>query len=260
MSRAGAASDPPALPPPFRLVAHDRIDSTNAALRRMAEAGAAHGTVVRAREQTGGRGRRGRAWASPRGNLYASVLLRPDAALRTAGQLGFAAALALAEAVAAGMPGDAAVALKWPNDILVRHRKVAGILLESVPDGAGGPPAVILGMGLNVAVAPTDAAYPATSLHAEGAPTRVTADAVLAETMPRLGAYLDAWQRDGFAPVRAAWLRRALGVGGPVTVRLPDRTLHGTFQDLDPDGALILRQSSGMEQRIHVGDVFFGPG
>lgn len=254
----GAGASLPALPPPFRLVAEDRIDSTNAAARRMAEAGAAHGTVVWAQEQTGGRGRRGRAWASPRGNLYASVLLRPDADLHTAGQLGFAAGLALAEALDAVMPAGAAVALKWPNDVLVHERKVAGILLESVVDGQGRPAGVILGMGLNIAVAPEDTAFPATSLHAEGAPRDLGPGEVLAETMPRLGAYLETWTRAGFTPLREAWLRRATGVGERVTVRLPDRSLAGTFLDLDPDGALILRRDSGMEQRIHVGDVFFG--
>ncbi len=257
---AGADETVPALPPPFRLVAEDRIDSTNAAARRMAEGGAPHGTVVWAKEQTGGRGRRGRAWSSPRGNLYASVLLRPATDLHTAGQLGFAAALALAEAVETVLPAGVAVALKWPNDVLVGDGKVAGVLLESVPDAAGRPTGIVLGMGLNIAAAPADTAFPATSLVAEGAPAALAPGDVLAEVVPRLGAYFDAWEREGFAPLREAWLRRARGVGAPVTVRLPDRTLAGTFHHLDPDGALVLRRDSGMEQRIHVGDVFFGRG
>ena len=255
---AGSGPPAPALPPPFRLVAEDRIDSTNAAARRMAGADAPHGTVVWALEQTGGRGRRGRGWRSPRGNLYASVLLRPRTDLRAAGQLGFAAALGLAEVVAGVLPAGRAVALKWPNDVLIGERKVAGILLESVADAAGRPAGVVLGMGLNIAEAPGETAFPATSLVAEGAPAALAPGDVLAEVVPRLGAYFDAWEREGFAPLREAWLRRARGVGAPVTVRLPDRTLAGTFLDLDPDGALVLRRDSGMEQRIHVGDVFFG--
>lgn len=247
----------PELPDAIHLIAEDRIDSTNAAARRLAGEGAPDGTLVWAREQTGGRGRRGRAWASPRGNLYASFLLRPGTDATTAGQLGFAAALALAEAVETALPPGPCTALKWPNDLLVEDRKAAGILLESVTDAAGHLDAVILGIGLNIAHAPDDTAYPAATLVDAGARADIDAADVLAALAPRMLAWRGTWRARGFAPVRAAWLRRAKGMGEPITVRLPQATLHGTFHDLDPDGALILRQATGVEQRIHVGDVFF---
>jgi len=256
----GASAEPfRDLPDNVRLVAEDRVDSTNAVARRMARAGAPDPTVVWAREQTGGRGRRGRAWASPRGNLYASVLCRPGSDFTTAGQLGFVAALALVEAVEPDLPAGARTALKWPNDLLVDERKVAGILLESVTDGAGDLDAVIPGIGLNIARAPDDAAYPAGTLIDAGARADLDPADCLAALVPRLLAWRETWRADGFAPLRDAWLRRAKGMGEPITVRLPQATLHGTFHDLDPDGALILRQRTGVEQRIHVGDVFFGP-
>ena len=246
------------LPDAFRLIAVDRVDSTNAAARRLAGEGAPDNTVVWAREQTGGRGRRGRAWASPRGNLYASFLIRTGTDFTTAGQLGFAAALALDDAVQRELPAGVRTALKWPNDLLVDGRKVAGILLESVTDAAANLDAVILGVGLNIARAPTDASYPTGTLIGAGARADLDPGEVLAALASHFQARCDVWRARGFLPLRDAWLRRAKGMGEPITVRLPQDTLHGTFHDLDSDGALILRQSTGLEQRIHVGDVFFG--
>jgi BirA family biotin operon repressor/biotin-[acetyl-CoA-carboxylase] ligase len=250
----------PRLPPAFRLVAQETVDSTNAAARRLAEAGAEDGTVVWARAQTQGRGRRGRDWISPAGNLYASLVLRPETGLQTASQLGFAAALALLEALGRLMPPLAEVTLKWPNDVLLNERKVAGVLLESVVDAGGCMEALILGVGLNVVSAPTHVSYPVTCLSDEGAGAEVTPEALLEAFAPHFQAWVNRWLDEGFGPLRQAWLARARGLGEPVTVRLPRETLCGTFQDLDAEGALVLRRESGAVQRIHVGDVFFGRG
>ena len=135
------------LPPPFSLVAVDRIDSTNDEARRLVAQGAGHGTVIWAKEQTAGRGRRGRAWVSPPVNIHCSIVLHPGPSLAHAPQLTFVAAVALRDALAEFLP-SAPFQCKWPNDLLVAGRKVAGMLLEV----AG--PWIILGVGVNVAHTP----------------------------------------------------------------------------------------------------------
>ncbi len=128
---------PPKLPPAYQLVALERVASTNDEALRLAAEGAEDGTLVWAREQTGGRGRQGRVWSSPPGNLYFSLVLRPDCAPAEAAQLGFVAGVALGEAIGSVAPPLIDVNYKWPNDLLLNGRKAAGILLVllSAPDG-----------------------------------------------------------------------------------------------------------------------------
>src|SRR5581483_7787209 len=139
--------------------------------------------------------------------LYASLLLRPDCPVAAAAQLGFVAAVATAEAL--DRLAGVAVQCKWPNDLVLYGRKLAGILLESETGGGDRPDFVVVGIGVNLASAP------------QGTET------------PALAPWLDRWAGDGFLPVRAAWLARACGLGGPVRVRLEQATLHGRFADLD---------------------------
>jgi BirA family biotin operon repressor/biotin-[acetyl-CoA-carboxylase] ligase len=252
MSEAPTA---PRLPPAYRLHAHDSLPSTNDEARRLAVAGADEGTLVWALEQSGGRGRRGRSWASPRGNLYLSVVLRPEGPLSEAAQLGFVAALAVVDALGSVMPPMTEVRLKWPNDVLVGGRKVAGLLLESVTDQDGGLDALILGVGVNLDSAPEGTAYPATCLAAEGGRDVGVADLLQAWARHFL-TRVNRWTDEGFAPIRTAWLNRAKGQGEPIEVRLPERTVTGTFRDLDDSGALLLDTPAGAE-RITAGDVFF---
>jgi BirA family biotin operon repressor/biotin-[acetyl-CoA-carboxylase] ligase len=252
MSEAPTA---PKLPPAYRLHAYDSLPSTNDEARRLAAAGADEGTLVWALEQTSGRGRRGRGWASPRGNLYLSLVLRPDGPLSEAAQLGFVAALAVVDALGSTMPPLTEVRLKWPNDVLVADRKVAGLLLESVADADGGLDALILGVGINVDSAPDDTAYPATCLAREGG-REVTVESLLQAWARHFLTRVNRWTDEGFAPIRSAWLNRAKGQGEPVEVRLPERTLTGTFRDLDETGALLLDTAAGPE-RVTAGDVFF---
>ncbi|WP_404378905.1 biotin--[acetyl-CoA-carboxylase] ligase [Caenispirillum salinarum] len=257
------------LPPGWRLVALDAIDSTNAELRRLSEAGGGgspsgaglEGLTVTAATQTAGRGRRGRVWASPRGNMSASILVEVGGARGNAGELSFVAGVALHEALAALAPGYD-FRLKWPNDLLLGGRKLAGMLLETVfPTGApAGQGAVIVGTGANLAAVPDlEPLYPVTALAAHGA--TVTPEALLTVYAEALAAWLSRWRSEGFAPVRAAWLRAAHGVGGPVTARLADgNEVSGIFEALDEAGALILRTPDGKTCRVLAGDVFFGPG
>jgi len=233
------------LPAGITLVALDAVDGTNAAARRRAEAGAPDRPLVWAREQLAGRGRRGRRWASPPGNLYCTLLLRPRRPVRRWGQLCFVAAVALRQAIAAFAPA-LILQLKWPNDLLLGGRKLSGTLLE-----ASGSDWVLIGTGVNLASHPDGLG--ATSLAAHG--VELGPEALLEAYMAALLPWIDRWQQDGFAPVRQAWLRHAIGLGQPVTVRLADRELDGRFAALDPAGALILERPQGT-CRIEAGEVF----
>ncbi len=234
----GAGRPTVAVPDGFTLVALDEVGSTNEEALKLATAGAATGTVVWAERQSKGRGRRGRAWDSPAGNLYCSIVLRPQRA--PPAQVSFAAAVALAEAVESqGRP----VQLKWPNDVLIAGAKVAGILLE------GTSSALVLGTGVNIESAPPVG----TSLRAHNIGASVAT--MLQSYLKALKSWLARWERDGFAPVRDAWLQRAIGVGQSIEVRLPAETLPGTFDGLDADGVLLLGTPGGV-RRIAAGDVF----
>jgi BirA family biotin operon repressor/biotin-[acetyl-CoA-carboxylase] ligase len=248
------------LPAFYRPIVRGTVGSTNEDLKRYARAGAEEGTLVVAERQTAGRGRRGRDWISPAGNLYASLLLRPGHPAGEALQVSFVAAVALAEAIAACLPPTADVRCKWPNDVLVDDRKVAGLLLESEADDQGGLAWLIVGAGVNIVSFPPldDAAYPATSLHAAGA-TGIDAAAVLSAFGEAFLAWHQRWQEEGFSRVRAAWRQRAAGLGETITVRLESETVSGAFLDLDADGALLLGQATQGVRRITAGDVFLTP-
>ena len=245
----------PALAPDFyRLIRHDRIGSTNDEAKTLARAGAPEGTVVWAGEQTAGRGRRGRAWLSPPGNLYVSLVLRPGGTAAGAAQLGFVAALGLGDAVAALTGPALQLNYKWPNDLLANNRKVAGILLESETGGSDSVDFVVIGIGVNLAVKPTNVEYPATSLAEEGFP-EPTPPVLLKAFVRHFDPWARRWRAEGFAPVRAAWLARGIGVGEAIRVRLERSTLLGRFLDLDEDGALVLEAADG-RRRIAAGEVF----
>jgi len=150
------------LPPGFVLHTFDTVGSTNDEARRLAEAEACEGQVVFAKQQTRGRGRYGRRWQSPPGNLYASVLLRPVCPPGEAARLSLLAGLALAEAIERFAPHGMDLALKWPNDVILRGAKTAGVLLESATGADGNSTWVIVGTGVNIVHHPQDVPYPAT--------------------------------------------------------------------------------------------------
>ena len=246
------------LDPFYRLAVLDEIDSTNAEAQRRAAANAPAGTLIFALRQTAGRGRRGRAWQSPPGNLAFSLLLRPAMNAATAATLGFVAGLALAEAIDRLLPAGRSSRLKWPNDLLVDGRKLAGILLEAAAGGSGAVDHLVIGVGVNILAHPDDLPYPATDLLACGG----TADAatVLAGFARHFLPLYRRWEGEGFAAIRAAWLDRAEGYGGPVTVRLDRATLEGRFAALDGQGALLLETADGRRRSITAGDLFFAAG
>jgi BirA family biotin operon repressor/biotin-[acetyl-CoA-carboxylase] ligase len=238
--------------PPWRLEIHDELPSTSTLVRDRAEAGEPAGLAVLARRQSQGRGSRGRDWSTPEGNLAISMLLRPDLPMREAGGMSLLSGLALAEAIAAILPPGPRLLLKWPNDLLLEGRKLAGILLESHADGQGRVGWIIPGIGVNLA-------------HAPILPDRIAA--CLADHMPppapetvarllldRLGHWSDVLARDGFAPIRAAWLARAQPIGSPMSLKLGADVLSGTFAGLDADGSLLMAHD-GTVRRFTTGEV-----
>ncbi|MEO5493475.1 MAG: biotin--[acetyl-CoA-carboxylase] ligase [Sphingomonas sp.] len=221
--------------------------STNADMIALAASGLEEGVWLRADRQTSGRGRQGRAWVSPTGNLYVSTLVRIRPSDPPAATLALVAAVAIEEAVGAYLPGAARI--KWPNDLLIDGAKWSGILLERA--GA----AVVIGFGANMAHHPTDTDRVATSLAAHGIAVD-PADFIetLAEAFAR---WVERWRGEGIDVVRRRWVERAHPAGTPLTARLPDRsTIDGLFDGLDAEGALILRLADGTRRVIHAGDVF----
>jgi BirA family biotin operon repressor/biotin-[acetyl-CoA-carboxylase] ligase len=255
----------------YRLEAFDTVGSTNAlALERAREADPGRLWLVARRQETG-RGRRGRVWATPEGNLAATLLLVPDCELRHAATLGFVAGLALADALAAAAPdvrlgigvdgGDLAAgrgrfALKWPNDVLAGGAKLSGILLESalLDDDRF---ALAVGIGVNVVAHPDDTPYPATSLAALGS----SCDAA------RLFLALsDAWVENerlwangrGLSAIRARWLEKAAGLGSEVAVRIDGEVVRGIFETIDEECRFVIRKQDGACVTVAAGDVHFG--
>lgn len=235
-------------------VAHfGSIDSTNAEARRRAEAGETGPIWLSADVQTAGRGRRGRHWESPTGNLAATLLLVTDLPPSEAAQISLVAGLAACDAAQAFAPGaDARV--KWPNDVLLDGKKVAGVLVESGRT-ADGRLWLAVGVGLNLARGPDTADRPTTRI-ADYAQAPSPAEA-LRRLSGALAARVALWRQDGFPAVSDAWSRAAFGLGGPCEARLFNETVTGVAEGLDPDGALRLRLASGEIRRISAGDVFF---
>lgn len=243
------------LPAFFHLHSIDECGSTNDLAKQMAGDGAPEGTLVWALRQTAGRGRRGRAWSSQPGNLACSLILRPGWSAGQAALTSFVAAVAVGEAVSALVPGK--ITLKWPNDVLVDGAKISGILLESEAGRDGSVDWLVLGVGINVRHFPEEALYPATSLLAAGAD--VTVEQVLTGYAGAVDAWYHRFMTQGFAPIRAAWLNAAQGLGGPVTVRLHEETFTGRLIDMDDDGVLLV-DVGGTIRRVTAGDVFFPGG
>ncbi len=236
------------LPPPFeqpwRLQSFALLASTQDLCRQLAEAGEPGHLAVLAERQSAGRGTQGRGWDSPEGNLFLSVLLRPPARAREVGRWGLLAAVALADTVAALLPDSVSLRLKWPNDLLLDGRKLAGILTESAAGLDGGLDWVVIGFGVNLATAP-DLPDRATACLAERLPPPPP-ESFATDLLARLDTWRARQDADGFAAVRAAWLRYAPEPGSPLTLRLSGQTVDGAFAGLSEDGRLLLESADGV--------------
>ena len=246
---------PYAWPRGYALKEFDVIDSTNEEARRLVAAGETGPIWIWAARQSAGRGRRGRAWESPVGNLAATLLLRPARSPAEAAQLSFVAALSASDMVQSFAPGMR-VAVKWPNDVLADGKKIAGILLESASRGGGPLDWLAVGIGVNLAYHPEGTEFPATSLADLCEAVPPARDALL-----RLASHWAKWYEDwrvqGFAPIRDAWLARAAQIGGRIRARLQNEETSGVFEGIDETGALILRETQDRTRVIAAGEVFF---
>lgn len=230
----------------WRLQVFDSLPSTSDYLLKLARADEPEGLAVLARLQTAGRGSRGRSWTAPAGNLNLSVLLRPQGDAGDAGRWALVAGLALHDALASFLADASALRLKWPNDVLLHGRKLAGILVESALDQAGRLQWLIIGLGANLAGAPDLPDRPAISLAEHG--TAPAPEAVARVLLDRLAHWRQVWSRQGFAPLRAAWLDRAHPAGTPLLVRQASGTVAGDFAGLSATGALLLNTDAGLRE------------
>lgn len=252
----------PAHPPlinDYHLLSYDVIDSTNEEAKRLAEGGGSHGAVIWAKRQTAGRGRMGREWVSPEGNLFVSILLAPEMDLSHCSQLSFIAAVATAETLEAMVSEPKDISCKWPNDILLRGKKLGGILLESfvIKHEEGAEKRwLTVGVGINIDSYPEHVMYPATCLREAGVEL-VSAKIVLSRFIFNFIHHYDAWREKGFKPIQKAWLKRAYNVGKPIEVMMGDEAIAGTFDTIDEQGQLLVKLANGKIQPVHAGDVFF---
>lgn len=245
-----------------RLLVLDSVDSTNDEARRLIADGERGALWIVATRQTKGRGRLGRDWISPTGNLYASLILHDFGAESVAPQLGFVTGVAAMRALKA-LRVDARAGLKWPNDLLLDGAKLGGVLLEilKVPTGdlrTPAAPAAIVGVGMNCATAPDGLPYPTRALSAlgPGAPTR---ERLFAAFTDAFADTLASWRSgEGFAQLRAEWLHYAAGLGEIIRVALANETIEGRFAAIDSLGRLVLETASGA-RTIEAGDVLIGP-
>ncbi|TWG53605.1 biotin--[acetyl-CoA-carboxylase] ligase [Aminobacter sp. J44] len=254
----------------FRLEAFESVGSTNTLALERARAGDPGRLWLVAKRQLSGRGRRGRAWETPEGNLAATLLVVPDFDIKYAATLGFVAGLALSDALNAVFPnagarvgldggtllGEGRFTLKWPNDVLAEGAKLSGILLESTML-EGRRFAVAIGIGVNVVAHPEGLPYPATSLAQLGA----NCDA---ETL--FLALSDAWLENerlwngglGLSAIRERWIARAAGLGSEVAVKIEGRVVRGIFETIDDECRFVIREHDGGIVTVAAGDVHFG--
>jgi len=231
---------------------HDTLSSTNDLATSLAEIQVPEGTVIVAEEQTAGRGRMGRPWVSPRGGIWLSVILRPHLPLAQVPIVGFAASTAVARAIR--VTTGLLARVKWPNDVLINGRKVAGILAEAGPDGEW----VVVGIGINANIAPDDlpkgAAHAAASL--EELLGHPVDRGVLTKTLLReLERSYEELSTVGPMATLRRWREMADTLGRVVRVEMPEGALEGIACDIDDSGALVVRLRNGTLQRVIAGEI-----
>jgi BirA family transcriptional regulator, biotin operon repressor / biotin---[acetyl-CoA-carboxylase] ligase len=239
----------------WRVVRFKTIDSTNEEARRRALAGEPNRLWILAGEQTAGRGRRGRDWISPRGNLHATALMIDPCPPALAPQLGFVAGVALARA--ARDLGAAGAGLKWPNDMMLGGVKCAGVLVEGI-GLAVRRAGYAIGIGVNCAHAPEGLDYATSRLVAAGG-QGIGASELFERLAERFDEALEAWRRgQGFDRIRADWLDCAVGLGERIAIESAAGRREGIFAGIDAGGRLLMRSERGLES-IEAADLSLAP-
>lgn len=226
----------------------DEVGSTNDEVKKLSENVIGEKIVISARNQTNGRGRRGRDWISLEGNLFFTLGIECE--LNDLGAMVFVSSLSLWQTIQDLNP-LLDVKLKWPNDILVNDKKVSGMLLEK-----GEGKYLIIGMGVNIKIAPllVSMLYPCTSLRDAG--VEVERLEFLRSFIVNFDNYLNIWKAKGFAPIREAWVSHVKGLNGEIVVHMDSGDTEGIFRGVDEHGSLLL-ETAGTIQRIYAGDVFY---
>lgn len=247
----------------------NETESTNDLAKKLARDGADHLTVVWAHQQFSGRGRYGRQWDSPVGNVFWSMILRPRSDWPSLSGLSHVAALAVHATITSLVSQRDQVQIKWPNDVLINSKKIAGILIEARPSAAtvstftsenSSNGWVVVGVGINVVHFPENVNYPATSLHAEGV-IDVDRDQVIAALTRFFVEKLASYVEKGTPYLNEQLLPLMAGVGNKIIVRVSDNVdddVVGIFSGLDGEGQLVVTKGNGEQQIVSTGDVFFG--
>lgn len=246
----------------MRFLTFEQLDSTNSEAQRQAAAGAELPLWIIAKSQTSGRGRRGRDWVSQAGNLFCSGLYPESHDPAHDAQKSFAAALAIYDTLAVYVAPEL-LSIKWPNDVLLSGKKVCGILLERFSG------ALCIGVGINLLSKPEGVTDQETACVIDYIDAALINDPEPILEMPEpvlaiLAANYNRWtrrhDREGFAPLRKAWLARAAGIGQRIRVNLAKDSFTGYAEGLNEDGALIVRLETGEIRLVHAGDIFFEGG
>ena len=254
-------SDISNLPIKYRIMIYDEITSTNDEAKICAMKGEQYcpdWTLIWAKSQTAGRGRRGRVWESLDGNLFASIILRPKLPAQEALQISYIASIAVHETTVKHCSSGDSVLCKWPNDILLNNKKISGILLESSGIENGLLDWLVIGLGVNICKAPNNTSYPTTSFHNEGILNITREDFLLSFSRSFLK-WHNIWSTDGFAYIRDIWLKRAKGINSQIRILTNNRIISGIFVGINNEGSLLLKNDA-LSHKYHVvsaGDIYF---
>lgn len=240
------------MPVAWQIETHDSLPSTQDTVKDMARAGRPEGIVVQAMRQTNGHGRHGRKWVSDKGNLYLSLLLKPASDARHIGQMGLLAGLAVVETVRKYVEDPEVVSLKWPNDVLLRNEKCAGIIVETQLTEKNSLSWVAMGIGINVASAPPSLGE--CMDHFSNKPFSLTA--LRTTLLSNIDKYYTLWTKEGFEPIKENWLKYAHKKGTRVRVRIGPQVEEGTFFGLDDEGNLLLTDHELRMKKVTAGEVY----
>ena len=239
------------------IISYKKVDSTNIVAYELAEKSMREGTVILADEQVKGKGRHGRHWSSPsKGGIYMSCILRPSIAPNEISRITLLAAIAVAQAIRDFSSLE--VTIKWPNDIMIDHKKLCGILTEMKAE-QDSVDFVVLGIGINVNVPKAELPKGATSIREEltssGGKINLSRVELTKKVLERLEEYYNLMKSEGFGPIIDIWKDLSVMIGSRVKVTLAGKTFEALAHDIDPDGALVVRTESGVLEKISSGDV-----
>lgn len=228
------------------------LSSTMDEARTHALNNAEESTIIVSAQQTAGRGRRGRSWESLPGNIYFTYITYQSCTLLKAPQLSFVACVAVGEVLRSFLSPPHTLLYKWPNDLLLNGKKVAGILLETLSIPNKKEIAYLIGCGINLVTSPLEARYSPTSFQEEG--VSLSYDGTLQKIARSLQDSIQLWQSEGFVPVRRAWMNFSMGLGNVLSFDVDNQRLEGVSQGIDEEGALVLETPQGI-LKLRAGEV-----